>query len=118
MSFPNVPWQTVKQVAYNAIESWGVLSTFTLRGGSTFSIKTTRAVPSSQAAVENLTAGIQQYELKMLVPYDPWHNAAGASRPPQKGDIVLISGRTHAVETCIVVEAGGVKFGYDVRVKG
>jgi hypothetical protein len=118
MAFPNINFNKAKLDAFAAIRQWGVRSQFTLQGGAIFTIRTTRAVPAARGSVQDMTAGMQQYDLKMLVPYDDWHAAAGAARPPQKGDRVTVSDRNHAIETVISVEAGDVMFGYELRIRG
>jgi hypothetical protein len=94
MAFPNVDWTSVKADVKAAWDAQGSPIDFTLRGGATFTIKGTQGHRGN----DPLTAGMGQDAVKIRVLYDDWHNAAGASRRPEKGDRLSMWGRNHSVE--------------------
>ena len=119
MSFPNIDFAKQKANVTSAIRAWGNDATFTLPDtDTTFTIKATKLINNNKGSTQPMTAGINQYDLKCMVLYDDWHNAAGAGRRPQKGDIITTTGKTYALMGVFSVGAGVTLFGYDLRVRG
>ncbi len=68
---------------------------------------------------ENLTDGLQQNRDKLTVMRKRWDPAA--SRPPQKGDLFVISGRRRRAMEAQPVEFNGVTndiIAYNIRISG
>ncbi len=116
MALPTIPLTSILADATSVMEATGIDSTFTLREGLTFTVKASRATPS--ALSQDLTAGLAQYPLKVIVLYANWHAVAGPDRRPQRGDMLLQLGMKYTVQAAQPLGIGSTVFGYTMQVLG
>lgn len=96
------------------IESYGVPTSFELRDGTTFTIKTL----SNNRPDEPLTEGMVQRGFDVKFMAKRWKAVAPANRLPEKGDQFTRAGRRHAVEFVYTQSASNVDIGFICRVLG
>ena len=116
MALPVIPWSTILTDAISVMDATGIDSTFTLREGLSFTIKASRATPSTLS--QDLTAGLTQAPLKVIVLYAAWHAVAGPDRRPQRGDMVLQLGMKYTIQAAQPLGIGTTIFGYTMQVLG
>lgn len=116
MALPVIPLASILADATSVMETTGIDSTFTLREGLSFTVKASRATPSTLS--QDLTAGLAQYPLKVIVLYADWHGAAGPDRRPQRGDLVLQLGMKYTIQAAQPLGIGTTVFGYTMQVLG
>ena len=119
MSAP-VNWSQVEASFDAMFQNNGIPAQVTLHAdpgaGTTFSIQ---VFLRRAQADENLTDGLQQDRDRVSVMRQRWDNAA--PRPPQKGDLFVISGRRRRAMEAQPVECAGLSndtIGYNIRVTG
>ncbi len=96
MGFPNVNLSKIRGHLSNAFDALGHDADFTIRDGTTFTLKVTEGFRQSQ----DLTDGMTQETHRLKVLADEW-NAASPGRQPEKGDQVVFLGRRYAIQNRI-----------------
>lgn len=94
MGFPNIDVNSVKAHLKSAFNALGSDAVFTLRDGTTFSIKVSFGFRGSQ----DMTDGLQQETLRVKFIADDWDDAS-PGRQPEKGDQVVFDGHRYAIQT-------------------
>lgn len=118
MTIPTVNWATVLTDAAGLLQLHGIDTSVTLREGKVFALKASRATPSTLS--QDLTAGLTQAPLKVIVLYADWHaeGAAGPDRKPQRGDMILQLGAKYTIQAALPLGVGSTIFGYTMQVLG
>ena len=96
MGFPNVNLTKIQNHLTAAFDALGHDADFTLRDGSTLTVKVTEGFRQSQ----DLTDGMAQETHRIKVLAGDW-DAASPGRAPEKGDQVAFLGRRYAIQNRI-----------------
>ena len=94
--FPSVNIGQIKAHLSAAFNALGHDADFTLRDGTTFTLKVTEGFRQAQ----DLTDGLAQETHRIKVLADEW-DAASPGRGPEKGDQVVFLGRRYAIQNRI-----------------
>lgn len=118
MAIPTVNWATLLADASSLLRLHGIDTSVTLKEGKVFALKASRATPATLS--QDLTAGLTQSPLKMIVLYEDWHaqTAAGPGRKPQRGDVLLQLEAKYSIQSAMPLGVGSTVFGYTMQVLG
>lgn len=94
--FPNVNLTKIQNHLAAAFDTLGHDADFTLRDGTTFTVKVTEGFRQTQ----DLTDGMAQDTHRLKVLASDW-DAASPGREPEKGDQVVFLGKRYAIQSRI-----------------
>jgi len=94
MSFPDLDIPAIQSALSEGYRSWGNLAIVNLRDGGDVEIRVT----TGALGPEDLTAGLQQSGVRVRLLAKEWDELS-PTRPPQKGDTIIIMGRRYGLQT-------------------